>query len=416
MDIKFEDLHCVYCNSENLGSTLWYPEITAEELENYRLTHGVNYDTEYGFSIDEEFNLLVKCRDCLQWVQINISQTEVTKKSPVSLDLSFLNSPILEFDPITGIPQKLYIGLFGFEIIKSTYHEPQFKSFKTTGPFYPYPLVFYSLRCKSVKTDKHSGVFKCEVSNQDAPGSISSNNEDIDFYRFHFEWVDSQSLRLLEDITKLGENILSKTLDASIDQFFTKPDYDIKQLTQSLEAFEEPNIPKAVIERITKIAGQARNQQAYRFLNWLENETRRYVWKVYVEKYAPDKEHSKWWKSCFPEGVRKNIENSMNSERKVIRRSLSRFPLDYADFDDLMKSIEKEWDFLRLRLGTEIRAVQGHFEYLKHYRHAVAHSRLISHDDLMTLQDNALRFAELIGMNLFENMPHPFYQRPNKFN
>ena len=127
MNLKFEELKCVYCNSENLGCTLWYPEITAEELEDYMLTDGVNYNTDYGFSIDEEFNLLVKCRDCSRWVEINISQTEVIKKSPISLDLSYLESPILEFDPITNVPRRLYLGLFSFEVIKSIYYESEFK-------------------------------------------------------------------------------------------------------------------------------------------------------------------------------------------------------------------------------------------------------------------------------------------------
>lgn len=414
MNLKFEELKCVYCNSENLGCTLWYPEITAEELEDYMLTDGVNYNTDYGFSIDEEFNLLVKCRDCSRWVEINISQTEVIKKSPISLDLSYLESPILEFDPITNVPRRLYLGLFSFEVIKSIYYESEFKLGKNTGHFYPYPLGLYSLHCASVEIKNYSSSFKCQVSKHETH-YIFSKNEDIDFYEFRFKWVESKSIKFLEYITKLSEKILSKTLDTSIEQFWTNSDYDIKQLTQSLEAFKEPSISKTVIERITKSAGQARNQQAYRFLNWLENETRQYVWKIYLEKYLPEKEHSKWWKSCFPAGVINNIQSSSEGERKVIRRNLSKFPLDYADFDDLMKSIEKEWDFLKAKVGTEIKVVQGHFEYIKNYRHAVAHSRLISHDDLMLLQDNAIRFAELIGMDLFINMPYPFYQNPNKF-
>lgn len=151
-----------------------------------------------------------------------------------------------------------------------------------------------------------------------------------------------------------------------------------------------------IISRIAPAAEASRSHQAYRFVNWLEGELRKHVWKVYSEKYVPEDERSKWWKGVFPKRVVDNITGTREASSRI-RLGASDRPLDYADFDDLFACMEKEWSGFCPDGPVNLQVARGHFEYVKHFRNALAHSRRLTHSDILLLQRNAQRFLSLVG-------------------
>jgi hypothetical protein len=158
------------------------------------------------------------------------------------------------------------------------------------------------------------------------------------------------------------------------------------------------------------VASTLRNKQAYRFINWLENELRKYIWDEYKIIYSKNINSSKWWKGCFPNEVINTITENQVNDSKIGQNINYRFPLAYADFDNLLTLLEKEWLTINKKLKKDLDVIKGHFKYMKHFRNSIAHSRYLSHKDIMELQSNALKFMSLIGINKFTEDEVIFYK------
>lgn len=395
MKLNLGQLKCIYCESEDLRCYEWYPDLEEEDPEDWYLEKEVPDYAQHNFSKFSEIVLIVNCEHCQQWFKFEAEAKEIgTSNLKISKKAGDLESAILEFDPVEQAPKAIIIKNFRFEVFSYsvTRSTPRF-SRSGIGYFYPYPKGSFHLHCR-VQHQNALLNFKCILSNKYIPPIITSSEEDISFYKIPFEWVDNKGIELIEKLS-------SKNC--------TQDENDL------LDSIRSDH--KTITKDINRIASISRNLQAYRFLNWFENELRIFVWEVYIRKHNPADTKGKWWKSVFPEEVRNNIQksNEGSTRLKLGQKSYSHLPLDYADFHDLMTLIEKEWGFITQSHNSNLKALQGHFEYLKHSRNAIAHSRFLSHDDLMLLQDNSKRFTELIGAKFLKEIEFPFYRNPTVF-
>ena len=417
MEINLGNLLCIYCNSSELQCIEWFPGMEPEHFEEWSLEDKIADYTQENFEAGHETVILIRCKKCSQWFQLDVKTGDIAiQDTPISPDLGSLGIPILEIEPFIGEPKALFLYGFRFNVIESIFRQKSIR-YRKIGPFYPYPTGSYSLACTFGNSGSELAWFKCKVHNFGGPSFVSKRQGDNDFFQFHFEWVDSNGIMLLQSLSKNTRELRLSGLRNAADLYKSKYRKIIneEEIELLVQVTRNPEDLKILLEKNTHAANSARNLQAYRFINWFENELREYVWNIYLNKYQPKPGSRKWWKGSFSKNVINNIESSMSKERKLGNNSPSFLPIYYADFDDLMQLIEKEWQYITANTGTEIRVARGHFEYVKHFRNSVAHSRPLSHNDIMELQDNATRFSTLIGANLFHDMPFPFYQRPQIF-
>jgi hypothetical protein len=413
MTLSLGELHCVFCHSWDVRCTEWFPDLAKDPVEHWSLEDPVPAYAQSNFSDTGDITLLVNCRTCHEWFQFDARSHKVTFRNlPMSPKYDDLPPVVVEVDPLSLALRALHIGSRRIVAKGSTLDRGERYEI-SAGPFYPYPRGAYTVECAYGESAWDHQVFRARLSTFFTPSFLSAKDGDLPFYQTRFEWVDERGAVYLRELS----SVLKREEEAMLDEATRRAEKQASDPDEFCQYFSDAmarnDVWASARSQTRRAAGSARNVVVYRFLDWFEGQLRQYVWQSYIDKYKPDAPFSKWWKGCFPQGVRQNIENNIVNARRLDRRQAVESPLDYADFDDLMELIEKEWTFLNQRLGSDIRAVRGHFEYIKHTRNAVAHMRHLSHDGLMVFQDNVIRFAELLGAKFFQDTPFPFYQRPH---
>ena len=195
-------------------------------------------------------------------------------------------------------------------------------------------------------------MFRARLSTFFTPAFLSAKDGDLPFYETRFEWVDKRGavyLRELSSLLKQEEETMLDEVRRKAEKQASDPEEFSRYFS---DAIARNDVWASARDQTRRAARSARNVVVYRFLGWFEAQLRQYVWQSYIDKNKSDDPFSKWWKGCFPQGVRQNIEDNIANARRLDRRQEVESPLDYADFDDLMELIEKELTFLNQRLGS----------------------------------------------------------------
>jgi hypothetical protein len=413
MKLELGDLACHYCGSPDLECTELFPDLAKEKLEDWSLETTVPDVARENFSGWGSIKLLVRCRKCSRWFEFNaVSETVTVKGLPMSPDYGDLPRATLELDPVTLTARFLHVRGVSLAIEDSILVQDQ-NLVDNVGPFYPYPLGVYSLTCRLTEVGSRGKTFRSRI--RCGHPFLDSDPIDLSFYEAVFEWADDAGCAALRLINQNKDVADRRAIDEAWENARKVGRDPDEVVSIGNRVYGSLGQPESVAEAISKVAGISRGVQACRFLSWLETELRKYVWNAYLARYKPADEHNTWWKACFPENVRNNIDHSVRGERRLHKPDGRFWPMDYTDFDDLMELMERDWTHNTARDICNPRAVRGHFEYLKHFRNVVAHSRYLSHSSLMELQDNALPLGRELQLRIFDRMPFPFYQHPLVF-
>ena len=437
MEISLGVLRCLHCGSERLHCCEMADDLKSREVEDWDLRPIIPDYVKENLANDPYLNLLVNCLACQRWFMVTLRGSEIgTSELPIGKKTSGLESPILILDPSTQDPASLYVGGFSLKIEEySIERGARPTGFIEAGPFYPYPLGAYSLICTALDPANNSawqkidlagkavrlqqrGSFRCILVGS-PPSVVDSATGDLAFYTLGYKWIDDHGADILHLLTEAAKTTKAQSVRlASVECLSESLETQgqgfrgLDPMTELEKALDKIYAPQTIADHVSRVAWAARRTQAYRFISWLELELRGFIWKAYESRYAEQSAPKNWWKGCFPENVRSHIATNQERAERLRLGNLSQLPLDYADFDDLWVLMQKEWSVVTRGAASNQAAAQGHFEYVKHFRNAIAHGRPLGHADLMNLQDHAGRFAALVGASFLDGMEVPFYRAP----
>jgi hypothetical protein len=157
-----------------------------------------------------------------------------------------------------------------------------------------------------------------------------------------------------------------------------------------------------------------RNTAGYRYIFFVENSLRSFVWDKLQFIYASEvKASPRWWMGCFPESVRSNIKDKMSIRNPILDQLKGEAtPLHYCSFNELGQIIEKEWLKIFREKPLDRNAFFGHMSYLEHIRNAIAHNRPLGHEELTILYSNGNSALKMLGIDIprtvYRNIMGPF--------
>lgn len=401
MEINLGNMTCIYCRSVNLEFADWFSDQQYENLDDILFMDEVEEHIRDNFEIDPEQEFLFHCKNCEKYFLFNINTKKIgLTLLPFAKENKLPSFCFLILDPIKLIPIILQIGNLSLEITEFSQSTPpsQLRFYNHTGPFYPYPTNIYNLICSIDYSVKSSQCFRMQIEKQPILFHLFDKNIDLEFFMYNIKWYSPEGEDVLLHLANINNSIEQNNILQNFDDFLNTGN------------FMSNTVPKIISENISKIASSLRNQQAYRFLNWLENKLRLFVWDEYRTIYSEQINSAVWWKGCFPKEVIEKIQSNQLNDEKIGQRVNTKFPLAYSDFDNLFTLLEKEWKNINKKLRKDIDVIRGHFKYMKHFRNSIAHSRYLSNEDLMELQSNAIKFLKMIGQNEFEPSNVIFYK------
>ncbi len=402
--MKFDlgNINCIYCNSSNLEYCDWYSDESHENIDDIYFMNEVEEHIQKNFVDLPEQEYLFHCKNCNKWF---VFETKTKKYCYSLLPFSKVeNIPTncyLLLNPIDLTPQSLQIDSTRISIISYSHSiSSGILSSNKYGPFYPYALGTYDLICSIDKTISNAPNFKIQISKKFSSFFQLEKNIDLEFFRFSIDWYSSEGEEVLHQVDTINKSTIEANFN--IDEF-------VEEAINN-KSFMTSSVPEEASVSISLAASILRNKQAYRFITWLENELRKFIWNEYKIIYSNSINSPKWWKGCFPDEVIHKIKENQDNDLKIGQKINYRFPLAYADFDNLLTLLEKEWLIINKKLKRDFDVIKGHFKYMKHFRNSIAHSRYLSHEDIMQLQSNAIKFMSLIGITKFTKDKVIFYK------
>jgi len=399
MRLDLGNINCIYCDSQNLEFCEWYDGVNCiENPDDICFLNEVDEIVQKNFSNSPEQEYLFHCMKCNNWFTFeSIVRQTVPSLLAFIKEQEITNDCYLVLDPISLEPIELYVYNYCLSIIDYSFSIRKESIFaENIGPFYPYPLGEYNLVCSIDESIIKSPKFRIKIKKDYISTLIWENNIDLEFFRFSIDWYDLNAEKVLLQLAKMGEDNQEKRI---IDK--------ISKDNLNSSSFLFNSMPIEISKNISSIASLLRNQQAYRFLNWLENTLRNFLWTKYQDLYTH--ETPKWWMGCFPKEVIDKINDNKNNELKIRNKIESKFPLEYADFDNLLSLFEKEWDGINGNRKKDIDIFNGHFNYIKNLRNSIAHNRDISHNSFMELQSNAIKLMDMIETKNLNKLKIIFY-------
>lgn len=115
---------------------------------------------------------------------------------------------------------------------------------------------------------------------------------------------------------------------------------------------------------------------AYAMLYNLENSLR-----IFVEKKLRDRFRDQWWER----GVTQKDIRQQAEERKIPEPDSNLSLINYTEFRDLRRIVNKNWEIFRDTFQRQS-GIVSRIEELESIRNTIAHTRLLSNDDLAKLE------------------------------
>jgi len=143
-----------------------------------------------------------------------------------------------------------------------------------------------------------------------------------------------------------------------------------------IEALKEPS----ALEQEVRVMSDG-----YSMLYELENSLR-----IFVERKLRERFGNSWWER----GVTQRDIRQRAKKKKLLEPESNLSLINYTEFGDLRRIITNNWEIFRDTLQTQT-GIVGRLEELEPIRNKIAHSRLLSNDDLAKLQ---LFFKEISGL------------------
>lgn len=146
----------------------------------------------------QETRILLRCKACSNVFMLTVAYRDHPEANfQTAAPGSGCPRVMVEFDPLYMIPSVIYVAGKPYEVLKwSQTNVPPTETFGV-GPFYPYPLGLFSLRCANARD--HEVWFDCEIEKRFPPLILANEeNADLQFYTFDFRWVDSKGVGVLK--------------------------------------------------------------------------------------------------------------------------------------------------------------------------------------------------------------------------
>lgn len=145
-----------------------------------------------------------------------------------------------------------------------------------------------------------------------------------------------------------------------------------------IEALKEPSVLDNEIRVMSN---------AYSMLYNLENSLRMFVEKKLREEFG-----DQWWES----GVTQRDIRQGAGERKAVEPDSNLSLINYTEFRDLRRIINNNWEIFRDTFQSQS-GIVSRIEELESIRNTIAHTRLLSNDDLAKLELFSKEIASAIS-------------------
>ena len=211
-------------------------------------------------------------------------------------------------------------------------------------------------------------------------------------YSYSIEWIDPAAYRVFEMVKVQIENRASKKIQESIKEEF-KNRNETDGITQTTSTKED-----LIDEEVFQVS---RNMDSYRYVYFVENSIRKYLWEKLQSIYNSTAKSSKWWLGCFPEEIRNHIREKMSTRNPILDKiKVESTPLHYCSFNELGQIIEKEWQKLFKDKPLDRSPFFGHLSYLENIRNAIAHNRPIGSKEVHILLENGKSILAMLGISV----------------
>jgi len=142
-----------------------------------------------------------------------------------------------------------------------------------------------------------------------------------------------------------------------------------------------------------------RNMASYRYLYFVENSIRQFLWDKLKLIYKENMQGPRWWMGFFPEDIRNHIKDKMSTGNPILDNlKVETTPLHYCSFNELGQIAEKEWQKIFRERSLDRAPFFGHLSYLENLRNAIAHNRPLSVAELSILYENGKSLLGMLGM------------------
>ena len=218
---------------------------------------------------------------------------------------------------------------------------------------------------------------------------------DYSRYSYSIKWIDPTAFKVFEivkdEIGKRKTIKLRKEIEEALMKAIS---------AKSLDSVILPTVKEQSIddEEAFQIS---RNMASYRFLYYIENSIRQFLWDKLQFIYKEAANGPKWWMGCFPEEIRNHIKEKMSTKNPILDNiKIETTPLHYCSFNELGQIIEKEWQKLFKNKPLDRHPFFGHLSYLENIRNAIAHNRPLSSDEVHILFENGRSVLTMLGIEI----------------
>lgn len=218
---------------------------------------------------------------------------------------------------------------------------------------------------------------------------------DYSCYSYSIEWIDPTAFKVFEII----KDHIGKRRTIQHQETFMK-EIEKAISAKSLDNFIFPTVKEQNIddEETFQIS---RNMTSYRFLYYIENSIRQFLWDKLQLIYKEVANSQKWWMGCFPEEIRNHIKEKMSTQNPILDNiKIETTPLHYCSFNELGQIIEKEWQKLFKNKPLDRHPFFGHLSYLENIRNAIAHNRPLSSAEVHILFENGRSVLTMLGIEI----------------
>lgn len=422
MKINYLEVKCTNpkCQSSN---TVGFIEPMKKDDVEIDLKEDLTDEFAFEYFTMHDVTFFVRCSECGSFSKHVIKEEEIAPCFVPGQKVEELPSISLAFDSYTKLPKTFYLQ-----------NHPQFHlkviacekiSIKLSGLFNfsrQYPLFYESYGLPFgvfhliVELPDFLGLgkkfFKCVIDVSALPilnynkieESILNLRYNCSIPVFNIESVDLTGYQSLIKINKmLGTNDTSQKANEIINNLlkWKQDGEDELSIDYKLNKMLFPKLDKEEDVVEDDGWGMWRSTAAYTLLYFIENKIREFLWIKLAEYYMEKiKLTTNWWKSCFPKEVIIEIEKRHKLFSNMRPGLKTYFPLHFANFTDLQKIFEKEWDSIFKEKMPDKRILFGHLAYLEYLRNSVAHNRPLAKEEIDELHKHVNAICVFLNLEL----------------
>ncbi|MDD9802891.1 MAG: Swt1 family HEPN domain-containing protein [Deltaproteobacteria bacterium] len=118
--------------------------------------------------------------------------------------------------------------------------------------------------------------------------------------------------------------------------------------------------------------------------------------RVWIEETLIAEKGDRWWETSVPEAVQDGAKNNMKKEKEAGVSIRSEKEIDYINFGELGEIVKRNWESFA-PIFSDPRAFQKIVNILNQLRSPIAHSCLLSEDEIVRLRLTVRDFFRLMG-------------------